>query len=142
MIGLPTRLARYREAGRHGGWMPLLLVDSCARSCADHLRVAGRCGCSIWPALDGVDRRVRTTSLNVTVNPLSDAAGAFSAAPASMAAGLMSTWSIVCDWPTRCGLGIAALMGRWKQDAVVEEHLGTELRIVARRPALWVMNDG
>ena len=27
-------------------------------------------------------------------------------------------------------LGIAALMGRWKQDAVVEEYLGTELRIV------------
>ena len=39
-------------------------------------------------------------------------------------------------------LGIAALMGRWKHDAVVEEYLGIELRIMAGRPALWVLNDG
>ena len=139
MIGLPTRLARYREAGRHGGWMPRLL--------ARFMRAIVRTISASRPmrldlCLDGVDRLVRTTSLNVTVNPLSVGIGRLFGR-ACLDGGRLGVYVVnSLRLADALRLGIAALMGRWKHDAVVEEYLGIELRIMAGRPALWVLNDG
>ena len=66
MIGLPTRLARYREAGRHGGRMPRLL--------ARFMRAIVRTISASRPmrldlCLDGVDRLVRTTPKSKPLRP-------------------------------------------------------------------------
>ena len=55
MIGLPTRLARYREAGRHGGWMPRLLANSGAMV----RTISASRPMRLDLCLDGVDRLVR-----------------------------------------------------------------------------------
>ncbi len=139
MIGMATRLARYREAGRAGGWMPhrfwrliRLFVRTLSASRPRRFDLY----------LDGVKRRVWTTSLTLTVNRLTDGTGRLFGR-VCLDGGELGVY-VVNSLRLRGALrlGFKALIGQWKHDAEVKQYAATTLRIVTRRPALWVINDG
>ena len=138
MLGLPARLARYREGGR--GQSTLLLWSRMARAA---LRAIIRdAPLRVALMLDRQTVRLRTASLTITVNPLEDGSGR-TFGRTRLDGGELAVYEI---GPLRIvgllRLGLRMLMGHWRRDPMVRERRASRLAVGSGRTALRVMNDG
>lgn len=138
MIGLPTRLAQVREAGRG---KPFLLLWG------RFLRAALRLLYGYRPmrlAITAGGKRfdLRTPSVTVTVGRLSDDTGR-QFGRAVLDAGVFGIYAFrrlrLFD---AMRIGLLSVFGRWQDDEAVLEMEGPAVSIASRRPAMRVMNDG
>ena len=143
MLGLPARLARYRESER--GHSALRLWTRMARAAVRALARGHRLHVAL--RLEQEIVRLRTTSLTVTVNPLDDGSSRRSSGRAfgrsCLDGGELAVYDI-----DRLGalatlrLSLRLLAGRWQDDAAVHERRAGRLAVASGRPSLRVMNDG
>jgi diacylglycerol kinase family enzyme len=139
MLGLPARLARYRESER--GRSTLHLWTRMARAA---IRALARGGHRLRVAvrLEQEMLRLRTTSLTITVNPLEDGTGR-TFGRLSLDGGELAVYDI-----GRLGVGgllrlaLRLLTGHWHRDALVHVRRTRRLAVASGRTALRVMNDG
>jgi diacylglycerol kinase family enzyme len=138
MLGLPTRLAQYREAGRGEPVLRLWVrfLGAALRIFFQYRPLA------LMVSVDGRTRHVRTSSLTVTVNALSDSTGR-QFGRACLDGGILAVYIFnrlrLVD---ALRVGASAMLGRWRKDPVIDVLLGAEISVTGRRPALPVMNDG
>ncbi len=138
MLGLPARLARFREFGRH---MPALRLW--LRVARAALRAFSRYApLSVAMTSDGGFKRMRVSSLMVTPNPLSEGVR-LSLGRTRLDGGVLAVYAF-----KRLGLGDAirlfarALIGHWQADPVVSELLVRRVAIAVPRRSVRVMLDG
>ena len=137
MLGLPVRLGRYREESRGAG---LRLWLGMARAA---LRLLIR-GAPIKGKLDiaGKNRRVRATSMTVTVNAIDEASG-LGFARQHLDRGELGVYLIrpagLLGYPR---LGINLIAGRWRRDGSVRAYRTEGATLTSRARAVQVMNDG
>lgn len=141
MLGLPTKLARHREAGRRRRLPPWQLWPGFLRAA---LRGMVRYApLRIAMTLDhGPAIRLRVPSLTVTVNRLDDGSGRLFGR-SGLDGGTLAVYAIrrlqVRDV---IRLGWRLMTGRWKRDAAVDETVAREVEIHAPGETIRVMNDG
>ena len=141
MLGLPTKLARHREAGRRRRLPPWQLWPGFLRAA---LRGMVRYApLRVTMTLDqGPAMRLRVPSLTVTVNRLDDGSGRLFGR-SDLDGGTLAIYAIrrlqVRDV---IRLGWRLMTGRWKRDAAVDELVTREAEIHASGETIRVMNDG
>jgi diacylglycerol kinase family enzyme len=143
MLGLPARLARFREAGRGRG-LAVRLWLRLAR--AAHRGAAHYGAPRMKISIDGKTRTVRAASTMVSVNPLDDSAGRL------FARSTLDSGRLAVYLTRRFGLldmarfAARSLLGHLHDDPRLEEiHAeGIEIHAFGRRTrkAIRVMNDG
>jgi diacylglycerol kinase family enzyme len=143
LLGLPARLARYREAGRGKGSMVRLWL----RFARAALRAFARYGAPrIVLSIDGVERRTHAAALSVTPNLLNDTSGRL-LGRARMDAGVLGVYAIRhLTLRSILKLSVRALIGRLGTDPDLRSSIAHEV-VVTRfgrrsRKAIRVMNDG
>jgi diacylglycerol kinase family enzyme len=138
VLGLPARLARYREGGRA---MPrwrlwLRMARAALREFARYapLSVALNSGRGF--------RRLRVSSLIVSPNPI-DKPSIHTLGRSRLDGGRLAIY-VVSRLKLRDAvrLFVKALIGRWRTDQVVREHIAERLAVVSSRAIVRVMNDG
>ncbi len=143
MLGLPARLARYREAGRGRGSMVRLWL----RFIRAALRAFAHYGAPRWSARgEGWRVRLRAASLVVTPNPLDDKTGRVFGR-SLLDAGALGFYTIRrITLRETLRLGFRLLTGHLRDDPALVERTArrvTILRIGRRwRRTIRVMNDG
>jgi len=137
-IGLLARVAHFREAGRGRPTLRMWV-----RIFSGLLRMLSRFRPHrLTLLIDGKSRTVRTPSLTISVNLLSDGTGR-PLGRAQLDGGVLGVYVF-----TRLRLadafrvGLTALLGRWHEDAAIEELSVTEVTVSSRKAAMPVMNDG
>jgi diacylglycerol kinase family enzyme len=142
VLGLPARLARFREAARGRG----LAVRLWLRFVRAMIRGAARYGTPRTALrVDGRKMMIRAASLGIAVNPLDDASGR-PFARRHLDQGVLALYAIrhLTLWDM-VRLVARSLFGRLAADAAVDEIRAGEIEIVAvgrRRRRIRVMNDG
>ncbi len=139
MLGLPARLARYREGGR-GSLSALRLWSRVARAA---LRaIAHDAPLRVALLLDNHAVRLRTAALTITVNPLDDSCGR-TFGRSRLDGGELAVYAIGRLRPGGAlRLLLRLLRGRWQHDPMVQERHVRRLAVGSGRAALRVMNDG
>lgn len=137
-MGLLLRIAHYREAGRGG-----TTLRKWVRLVSGFLRMLSRLRPTrLTLLIDGESRSVRTPSLTISVNLLSDGTGR-QLARARLDGGVLGVYVFTrLRLADALRVGLATLLGRWRSDAAIEELHVTEVTISARKAAMPVMNDG
>lgn len=141
MLGLPTKLARHREAGRRRRLPPWQLWPGFIRAA---LRGMVRYApLRVVMTLDhGPAMRLRVPSLTITVNRLDDDSGRLFGR-SDLDGGMLAVYAIrrlqVRDVVR---LGWRLMTGRWKRDAAVDETVAREVELHASGETIRVMNDG
>lgn len=143
LLGLPARLARYREAGRGKGSMVRLWL----RFARAAFRAFSHYGSPrIVVSIDGKERKTHAAALSISPNLLNDTTGRF-LGRARMDAGVLGVYAIghltLMSIPR---LIVRALLGRIKTDPDFRSGAAHEV-VVTRfggrsRKAIRVMNDG
>jgi diacylglycerol kinase family enzyme len=138
MLGLPARLARFRESGRH---MPALRLW--LRFARAAFRAFSRYApLSVAMTTEGGFKRMRVSSLMITPNPLSEGV-LLSLGRTRLNGGVLAVYAF-----RRLGLGdairlfVRALFGHWQADPVVTESLVRRVAIAVPRRSVRVMLDG
>ena len=136
MLGTPAQIGRTREETRGSS---VRILSEMMPAVLRHLRRARRLRVQL--SLDGKPAKLRASSLTVTVNGIDEACGrAFGRT--CLDGGKLNLYVIERLGLTEAiRLVLRMALGRWRQDAAVDEHTVTELDIAARRP-MQVMNDG
>jgi diacylglycerol kinase family enzyme len=139
MLGSPARLGHHRELGRKRGNGPaawLHLARAAIRAARRHRAQ------TFSVTVDGVSHRLRTPSLNVTVNPLDDSTGRlfartdlargelclYAVQPRSLAGFLRMAWNTA--------------RGRFADDPAVVCLKGEQIDIAGRTASIRLMVDG
>ena len=136
MLGLPARLGRTREDTRGSG---LQLWSRMAGETLRLVRQARRLRVRL--SLDGAPTDIRASSVTVTVNPIDESCGRSFGRP-RLDGGVLAVYVV-----KRLGLSqivrltLRMALGRWRDDAAVEERQAATVDLDSRRP-LQVMNDG
>jgi diacylglycerol kinase family enzyme len=143
LLGLPARLARYREAGRGKGSVVRLWL----RFARAALRAFARYGSPrIVLSVDGVERRTHAAALSVTPNLLNDSSGRL-LGRARMDAGVLGVYAIrhltLRSIPR---LLIRALIGQLRTDPDLKSSSAQAVTVTRfgqrSGKAVRVMNDG
>jgi diacylglycerol kinase family enzyme len=138
MIGLPTSLARYREAGRGG---PILTLWVAFTSVALRMLAKYR-PMRLTLLIDGRSRHERTPAITVSVNPLSDGTGR-QLGRACLDGGTLAVYIFNrLHLADALRVGFQAMLGRWRGDPAVAELHVTGITISGTKRTMHVMNDG
>ena len=140
MLGLPTKLARYREAQRKegnrlAGW--LRFGRAALRAMRHPLpgRFTMRLG-------DAAPVRLRVPTITVAANALDETADHVFAR-ARLDGGELAVYVVEqMHLADVLRLGVRFLRGAWRRDPVIQEHRATRVTISRRRRRMRVMNDG
>jgi diacylglycerol kinase family enzyme len=138
MIGLPTSLARYREAGRGGPVLRMWVafVSEALRMLARYRPMR------LTLLIDGRSRHEITPAITVAVNPLSDGTGR-QFGRACLDGGELAVYIFSrLHLADALRVGFQAMLGRWRGDEAVAELHVTDMTVSANKPAMHVMNDG
>jgi len=138
MLGLPARLARVREAGRH---MPALRLW--LRLARATLRALARYApLSVAMTTESGFQRMRVSSLIITPNPLSEASMA-SLGRTRLDGGMLAVYAFErLNLADALRLFFKAVFGHWQDDPAVTESLVRRVAIAVPRRAVRVMLDG
>lgn len=143
LLGLPARLARYREAGRGKGSMIRLWL----RFARAALRAFARYGAPrIVLSIDGVERKAHAAALSVTPNLLNDMSGRL-LGRSRMDAGVLGVYAIRhLTLMSIVRLSLRALLGRLGTDPDLRSSTARAVTVTRfgrrSRKAIRVMNDG
>lgn len=139
MFGSPARLGHHRELGRKRGNGPaawLHLARAAIRAARRHRAL------TFDVTVDGVAHRLRTPSLNVTVNPLDDRTGRLFART-RLEGGQLCLYAV--QPRTLAGflrVALNAARGRIAHDPAVVTLQGEQIEIAGRTASLRVLIDG
>lgn len=137
MLGAPVRLGRHREQARlHGPWMQWLKTGRAAWRVLARPRPE-----RLWLTVDGVTRKLRTTSLTITVNPVEDIEGRLFAR-GQLDGGLLCAYAV--HRPTALDLlrvFVRLALGRPRDPALLVLQ-GTAMRVAGAGASLRVLVDG
>jgi diacylglycerol kinase family enzyme len=139
MIGLPTRLARYRESGRGRHSRPRLWLRFARAALRGFARYRAR---RFLLRLDERDIVVRASALTIVANRLDDSAGS-PFRRSRLDGGALAIYIVKrLRLADAARLLLRAVIGGMKADPAMEERTGRTLSIVARGKTMRVMNDG
>ena len=138
MTGLPTRLARFREASRGNS-----IVATITKLLRPVLRVlAHNRPMRLALEIDGARRPVLTASMTVTVNQLGDATGRQFGRD-RLDGGVLGVYIFRrLSFLAALRVTVRAWLGRWRGDDAVDEFQVRSMAVTGRRSRMHVMNDG
>ena len=139
MLGLPARMARYREGGR-GHLSGPRLWSRMARATLRALAHGASMRIAVTAGQETV--RARTTALTIAVNPIDESTGRTFGRP-RLDGGELAVYQIERLRPLDLvRLALRTITGKVRQDPSVREMRAEQLTIASARRSLRVMNDG